>query len=102
MSKVSEKKLVWEQNVFINYFFFRQEHYQTIRRTNNGCVPGAVTAKVKSINIKIVFSRGSAVVFCIHGNKWGVANCCEDFDIPETGGDKDSLVSVIMVISECH
>ena len=38
------------------------------------------------------------MVFCIHGNKWGVANCCEDFDIPETGGDKDSLVRVIMVI----
>ena len=37
-------------------------------------------------------------MFCIHGNKWGVANCCEDFDIPETSGDKESLVSVIMVI----
>ena len=55
MSKVSKKKLVLEQNVSINYFFFRQEHYQTIRRTNNGYVPGAVTAKVKSIKIKIVF-----------------------------------------------
>ena len=27
-----------------------------------------------------------------------MANCCEDFDIPETSGDKDSLVSVIMVV----
>jgi len=32
------------------------------------------------------------VVFCIHGNKWGVANCCEDFDIPGTG-DKDILIN---------
>ena len=22
----------------------------------------------------------NAVVFCIHGNKWGVATCCEDLD----------------------
>ena len=37
------------------------------------------------------------MVFCIHGNKWGVANCCEDFDIPGTG-DEDILVSVVIII----
>ena len=25
-------------------------------------------------------STSSPIVFCIHGNKWGVANCCEDID----------------------
>jgi len=25
-------------------------------------------------------SIGSTLVFCIHGNKWGVATCCEDLD----------------------
>ena len=25
-------------------------------------------------------SSASPIVFCIHGNKWGVANCCEDID----------------------
>jgi len=37
----------------------RQENYQTIQRSN---------------------SRSPPVVFCIHGNKWGVANCCEELD----------------------
>merc|ERR1712083_1134799 len=37
----------------------RQDNYQTIQNTN---------------------SRSSPIVFCIHGNKWGVANCCEDID----------------------
>ena len=37
--KLRRKIIVCEQNVSINYFFFRQEHYQTIRRTNNGYVP---------------------------------------------------------------
>ena len=81
----------------INYFFFRQEQYQTIRRTNNGYVPGTVTTKVKHKNNCHFSCRGSAVVFCIHGNKWGMANCCEDFDIPVTR-DKDILVSVIIII----
>ena len=25
-------------------------------------------------------SPDGPIVFCIHGNKWGVANCCEDID----------------------
>ena len=25
-------------------------------------------------------SLDGPIVFCIHGNKWGVANCCEDID----------------------
>jgi len=37
----------------------RQDNYQTIQNTN---------------------SRASPVVFCIHGNKWGVANCCEELE----------------------
>jgi len=36
-----------------------QENYQTLQSSN---------------------SRSAPVVFCIHGNKWGVANCCEELE----------------------
>jgi len=39
---------------------FLHESYQSIQRSNS--------------------SRSSPVVFCIHGNKWGVATCCEDLE----------------------
>jgi len=38
---------------------FMQDNYHTIQSSN---------------------SRSSPVVFCIHGNKWGVANCCEELE----------------------
>jgi len=38
---------------------FWQENYQSIQSSN---------------------SRSPPVVFCIHGNKWGVANCCEELE----------------------
>jgi len=63
MVNVSYKGIDFE-NEKNNKFFqsmiaFMQENYQTIQRSN---------------------SRSPPVVFCIHGNKWGVANCCEELD----------------------
>ena len=40
-------------------------------------------------------SAGSGhVVYCVHGNKWGIAQCCDDLnpepgDHGELGGDQD-------------
>jgi len=36
-------------------------------------------------------SPGSTVVFCIHGNKWGVATCCEDLE-GQNHTEKESLL----------
>jgi len=44
---------------FQSMISFWQENYQSIQGTN---------------------SRSPPVVFCIHGNKWGVANCCEELE----------------------
>lgn len=55
-----------------------------------------------------VSAGGTPIVFCIHGNKWGVANCCDDLednrqhshqdgDFPATGGRRGSGSSL-----HCH
>jgi len=46
-------------NFFKSMVAFMQDNYHTIQSSN---------------------SRSSPVVFCIHGNKWGVANCCEELE----------------------
>jgi hypothetical protein len=36
----------------------------------------------------------SPVVFCIHGNKWGIANCCEELeDHQHSEGQNDPMVT---------
>jgi len=35
---------------------------------------------------------GSALVFCVHGNKWGVATCCEDLENDTVTADSQLLL----------
>jgi len=63
MVNIAYKGLDFE-NEKNNKFFkgiadFMQENYQSLHGSN---------------------SRSAPVVFCIHGNKWGVANCCEELE----------------------
>ena len=39
------------------------------------------------------FRPKSPIVFCIHGNKWGIATCCEELEEHQhPGGQKEPMV----------
>ena len=40
------------------------------------------------------------LVFCIHGNKWGMANCCDDLEENHKHGDEDA--TVMEMEEACH
>jgi len=69
MVKISFKGIDYESerhtSLMKSVVSFMQENYQSIQQSGSPAAP---------------------VVFCLHGNKWGVAQCCEDL---ETGGDHD-------------
>ena len=51
---------------------------------------------VKSTNKSEPYSNcrsKSPMVFCIHGNKWGIATCCEELEEHQhPGGQKEPMV----------
>ena len=46
-------------------------------------------------------SQGSAaaLVFCVHGNKWGLATCCEDLENDFLTTDIQPMVLILLLIS---
>ena len=46
-------------------------------------------------------SFSSPIVFCIHGNKWGLATCCEDIDY-QNSAEHEPMVSLNIYHSSKH
>ena len=44
-------------------------------------------------------SSASPIVFCIHGNKWGVATCCQDID--QDSAEHEPMVSSCLILVCC-
>ena len=44
-------------------------------------------------------STSSPIVFCIHGNKWGVATCCQDID--QDSAEHEPMVSSCLILVCC-